>query len=120
MEVNMETLTQRFPKLMSRIDDEIDELRYLMVVDANEYDPEIDDEFDVFDPDDYNYMIYLTERLQNAMGRELLEQLPDLIEEAKLFENFLASEEDLYGAMSDRDEAGVALALLDLIESRLS
>jgi hypothetical protein len=116
----MEFLEERYPKLMSRIDEDIDELRYLTVVDANEYNPEIDDEFDVFDPEDYNFMIYLTERLQNAMGKELLEQLPELIEAEKIFENFIASEEDLYGAMSDRDEEGVALAILDLIESRLS
>jgi len=118
--MNAESFTQRFPKLMSRIDEEVDELRYLMVIDPNEYDPEIDDEFDVFDPEDYNYMIYLPERLQQAIGREMLETLPTWIEEEKIFDDFIASEEDLYGARSDRDEEGVALVLLDLIESRLA
>jgi len=118
--MNAEQLKERFPKLLSRIDEEIDELRYLTVIDPNEPDWEIDDEFDVFDPQDYNYLIYLTERLQNAIGKELLEELPDLIEKEKIFANFIASEEDLYGAWSDSDEEGVALALLDLIESRLS
>jgi len=41
------TMLEEFPRLMSRIEEEIDELRYLLVIDPNEYDPEIDDEFDV-------------------------------------------------------------------------
>jgi len=114
------TMLEEFPGIMSRIEEEVDELRYLLVIDPNEYDPEIDDEFDVFDPEDYNYLVYLTERLQQAMGAELLEKLPEILEEEKVFENFLASEEDLYGVMAAADEEEVGRRILRVIESRLS
>jgi len=104
---------------MAAMEEDLDELRYLIVVDENLYDPEIDDEFDVFDPNDYNFLIYLTEDLQKAMGKELLEKLPDLLEKRNLFENFLASEEDLYGARSELDETGVARAVLKTIEEEM-
>jgi len=115
-----ERLQRAFPKLLSRIDEEIDELRYLAVVDANEYDPEIDDDFDEINPDDYNYMVYLPERVSNAIGEELLKKLPEIIEEEGIFENFLASEEDLFGVKdaSDREEE-VAMKFLAIIEKHL-
>jgi len=114
------SMLEEFPRLMSRIEEDIDELRYLLVIDPNEYDPEIDDEFDIFDPQDYNYLVYLTERLQNAMGEELKAQLPQYLEEEKVFENFLVSEDDLYGIRSDVDEIELARKILSVIEARLS
>ena len=117
---NQETLDAAYPNLMSRIEEEIDELRYLVVVDPNEYDAEIDDAFDDFEPQDYNFVLYLTERLQKAIGPEMLERLPQLIEEAGLFSAFLASEEDLYGVWCEGDEEEVASRVLALIESHLS
>ena len=115
-----ERLREAFPKLLSRIDEEIDELRYLAVVDANEYDPEIDDDFDEINPDDYNYLVYLPERVSDAIGKELLSKLPEIFEEEGIFENFLASEEDLFGVKdaSEREEE-VAMKVLTLIEKRL-
>jgi len=115
-------LNELFPNIMSKIEDkDLDELRYLTVVDRNEYDPEIDDEFDVFEPDDYNYLVYLTERLQEAMGEELLEKLPKLLDEAKIFEDYLQSEIDLYGVQSKlEDEDEVAKAILNLIEENIA
>ncbi len=118
--IDRDELLKRFPKIMSRMDEDTDELRYLMVVDANLYDPEIDDEFDVFDPNDYNFMIYLPETLQEAVGLEVLKELPDLIEEREIFESFLNAEGDLFGAKSDLDEEGVALKVLEIIEERLT
>ncbi len=114
-------LNKLYPKIMSRIEDkDLDEFRYLVVVDKNEYDPEIDDEFDVFDPFDYNYIAYITERFQEVMGQEMLERLPSLLQESKIFEDFLQSEIDLYGIKSNlEDEDDVAKALIDLIEESL-
>ncbi|WP_456392358.1 hypothetical protein [Nitratifractor sp.] len=117
--IDRDELLKRFPKIMSRMDEDTDALRYLLVVDANLYDPEIDDEFDVFDPNDYNFMIYLPETLQEAVGLEVLKELPDLIEERGIFESFLNAEGDLFGAKSDLDEEGVALKVLEIIEERL-
>jgi len=117
--MNRETMLNEFPKLMERLEEDIDELRYLLVIDPNEYDPEIDDEFDVFDPQDYNYLVYVTETLQEAMGKERFEQLHHWIADAKIFDEFLASEEDLYGVMASEDEEGVGRKILALIESKL-
>jgi len=115
-------LIDLYPKIMSKIEDkDLDEFRYLVVVDKNEFDPEIDDEFDVFDPADYNFIAYITERFQEAMGKEFLENLPNLLEESKIFEDFLQSEIDLYGIKSNlEDEDDVAKALIDLIEEHLA
>jgi hypothetical protein len=118
--MDREAMLREFPKLMSRIEEDIDELRYLLVIDPNEYDAEIDDEFDIFDPQDYNYLVYLTERLQNAMGEELKQELPEILEREKVFENFLVSEEDLYGIRSEEDETGLARKILATIESKLA
>ncbi len=114
-------LNELYPKIMSKIEDkDLDELRYLVVVDKNEYDPEIDDEFDVFEPSDYNYIIYITERLQEAVGKEFLEDLPQLLEESKTFDNLLQSEIDLYGVYSNLDdEDSVTKQFLDIIEKNL-
>ena len=117
--MNRETMLKDFPRLMARMEEDIDELRYLLVIDPNEYDPEIDDEFDVFDPDDYNYLVYVTETLQEAMGKENFEQLHHWIADAKIFEEFLASEEDLFGVKASEDEEGVGRRILALIESKL-
>ena len=115
-----QTLAEKFPGLLACIDEEIEELRYLAVVDVNEYDPEIDDDFDEINPEDYNYLVYLPERVVNAIGAELLERLPEIIEEEKIFENFLASEEDLFAVKDEEDrEEEVAMKILSTIEREL-
>lgn len=115
-----QTLAEKFPGLLARIDEEIEELRYLAVVDVNEYDPEIDDDFDEINPEDYNYLVYLPERVVDAIGAELLERLPEIIEEEKIFENFLASEEDLFAVKDEEDrEEEVAMKILSTIEREL-
>jgi len=120
--MDRETLLKSFPKLLSRIEEEIDELRYLAVVDPNEYDPEIDDDFDEINPEDYNYLVYLPERVQNAIGNELLEALPEIFEKEQIFENFLDSEEDLFAVKHPEVDAEeeVAIKVLTVIEKQLS
>jgi len=119
--MDRETLLEQFPRLLSRIEDEIDELRYLAVVDPNEYDPEIDDDFDEINPEDYNYLVYLPERVQQAIGEEMLAKLPEIIEASQLFENFLAAEEDLFAVrFAPEQEEEVARKILGIIEEQLS
>jgi len=120
MEIDKETLLKSFPTLLSRIDEEIEELRYLAVVDLNEYDPEIDDDFDEIDPEDYNYLVYFPERVSKAMGKELLEKFPEIAESSGEFENFLASEEDLFAVKCEvEDDDEVAIKLLSIVEEAL-
>jgi len=106
-------LKEKFPKILSKIEDDIDELRYLIVVDEN-YEDINDEENDIFDPNDYNYLVYLTEDLQNALGSEVLEKLYKYIDEKKIFEEYIASEIDLYGVKSNLDDEGVALKILEI------
>ena len=116
--MDIKYIKERYPKTMSALDEEIDALRYLLVIDENDDDVD-NDEFDVFEPEEYNYMIYITERLQRAMGEELFVNLPVILEESGAFEKFFASEEDLYGVRMDGDEYAVARSILDEIETRI-
>ena len=111
----MSELQNKFPELISKLEDDIDELRYLVVVDEN-YEDIDDEEADVFDPNDYNYLVYITERVSSALGNEGLQKLCETIEENALFDSFLASEEDLYGVKSDKSEDEVAYAILEVVE----
>jgi len=113
-----EELKNRFPTLLSKLEDDIDELRYLIVIDEN-YEDIDDEELDVFDPNDYNYLVYLTERVSNALGEDGLKKLYTTLDENNIFENFLASEEDLYGIKSDLEEEKVAYAILEIVEDIL-
>jgi len=112
-------LKKEFPKLMAKIDDEdIDELRYL--IDLNENYEDIDDEEnDIFDPEDYNYIVYIKPRVMEAIGEELAQNLHLKLADSKMFEDFIASEDDLYGIKSDLDEDGLAIAILKYIEEQL-
>jgi hypothetical protein len=101
------SLESRFPKLLNKIDEEIDELRYLVVVDEN-YDDEDSDEFDIFDPEEYNYLVYITPRVSEALGEEKMEKLREKLETLGEFEEFLSAEEDLFGIKSDLSEEEIA------------
>ncbi len=111
-------LQNRYPTLFSKLEDDVDELRYLIVIDEN-YEDIDDEELDVFDPNDYNYLVYITERVSNALGEDGLKRLYTTLDDSGMFENFLASEEDLYGLKSDLDEESVAYKILDVIEDIL-
>ena len=110
-------LKEKFPTLFDKIEDkELDEVRYFVVVDEN-YEDIDDEELDVFDPHDYNYLAYITERTQEALGLEGLEKLHNRLEKHKNIENFLASEEDLFGIKSDLSDDELALSILEEIEN---
>ncbi len=116
-----EQLEQNYPKLMELFadNDEVEEVRHLVVVDVN-YDDLDDDEFDVFDPQEYNYLVYITDRVQESLGEEVFKSVPRALEDSKLFENFFDSEPDLYGIKYNGDEESVAKIVLNTIEELIS
>jgi len=112
------SLEEKYPKLMAKITEPVYDIRDLVVVDEN-YDDIDSDEFDVFEVDEYNFLVYVTDRVQEAVGREKMQKLIAFLESDERFENFFAAEEDMYGVMSDLDENGVAERILRIIEEEL-
>ncbi len=117
--MNKIDLEKDYPNLAKHIEDkDLDELRYFVVVDEN-YEDIDDEEVDVYDPEDYNYLIYIVERVQNALGEEGLKNLIGRLYELKEFENFLDSEIDLYGAKSELESDEIAKLVLKEIDTIL-
>jgi len=108
-----------FPKIYDKLDKEYDELRYLVTVDEN-YDDIDSDEFDAFNPEDYNYIVYVTDRIQDIIGDEGMQKLTDILENENVFEDFLATDIDNYGVKSDLGEDGVAKRILKIVEDMVS
>ena len=113
------SLKNKYPNLLSNIDEEIDETRFLITVDIN-YDDDDSDEFDIFNPDEYNYLIYIDERVQNALGEEKMNELVKRLESLDIFENFINDEIDLYGVYSQKSEEEIEEEVLKTIEELLS
>ena len=113
--MNNETLRSRYPKLFSKVDNEIDEIRYLVVVDKN-FDDVDSDEFDAIDPEDYNYLVYVTERLQAALGEEGMVTFIKLLEAHKDVALFYLSDVDIYGIQTELEDDGIAHMVLEIVE----
>jgi len=108
-------LSEKYPKLFEKLEDQDLQLRHLLNVDENELDYD-SEEFE-FDADEFNYVIYLAEPITKLLGEERLHRLiQDLGDDKALFENFFASEEDLYGVQSEHDPEKIADAILSRIE----
>ena len=88
-------LQEKYPKLFEQLEDKEVELRHLLNVDENEEDYD-SEEFE-FDYEDYNFIIYIAEPVQKVLGEEKMQTLTKKLEASETFENFMASEEDLYG-----------------------
>ncbi len=112
-------LKKDFPHIMAGLKEEVDEVRFLLVVDEN-YDDVDSDEFDVFDPSEYNYMIYVTEVMQEVLGEEGLTKFMEALAESRDFQDFYANERDIYGVMTTLDEEGIAQSMLSIAEEILS
>ncbi len=91
-------LEEKYPKLFEKLEDKELELRHLLNVDENYED--FDSEEYEFDHEDYNYVIYIAVPVQEALGQEKMEELMVKLHDKEVFENFLASEIDLYGIKS--------------------
>ena len=113
------SLQSKYPNLLSKIDEDIDETRFLITVDVN-YDDEDTDEFDIFNPDEYNYLIYINERVQKALGEEKMNELISKLESLEIFENFINDEIDLYGVYSTKSEEEIEEKVLNTVEELLS
>ncbi len=111
-------LNERYPNLIAKITEPVYDVRDLVVVDEN-YDDVDSDEFDVFEPDEYNFLVYVTERVQHAIGAEAMARLIARLEAEARFENFFASEPDMYGIKAAMDEEGVAHRIAEIIEEEI-
>jgi N-acyl-L-homoserine lactone synthetase len=111
-------LKEEFPNIIGAIDEEIDELRYLIVVDEN-YGDDDSDEFDVFDPEDYNYLVYITPRVQNILGEERLNEAVRKLQCDEKFKDFFANEDDMYGIQCDLEEEEIAKVILKTMDELL-
>jgi len=107
-------LQEQYPKLFEKLEDTDIELRHLLNIDANEEDYD-SEEFE-FDYEDYNFIVYIAEPVHHALGTDKLESLIEALESSGKFENFLASEEDLYGVKTALSEEEIASLILETVE----
>ena len=111
-------LHEKYPKLFEKLEDKELELRHLLNVDENyeDYDSE---EFE-FNFEEYNFIVYISELLQEALGQEKMEELIVKLNDNHSFENFLASEIDLYALKSSLSTQELEDLILKQIEGILS
>jgi len=107
-------LQEQYPKLFDKLEDKDVQLRHLLNVDANEEDYD-SEEFE-FDYEDYNFIVYIAEPVQKVLGSEKMDMLVQQLEASGKFENFLASEEDLYGVKTVLGEEEIAKLILETVE----
>ena len=114
MQNENEMLGQLCPNLLKLIEEDIDESRYLVVVDPNIEDEA--DEADIIDPTEYNWMVFIPDRVEQALGEELFSRIPSKLSEMEIFEDFFDAERDLYGIQSDIDEERIREIVLTLLD----
>ena len=117
--MTIETIEKNYPKIFKTLPEDTTELRYLLVIDEN-YNDDDTDEFDAIDPEDFNYLIYVTDLLQEAVGEAAIVQLVKDLKEHKDIEEFHLSEIDLYGIQTALDEDGIADMILGTLEGRVA
>ena len=111
-------LHEKYPKLFNKLEDKEVELRHLLNVDENyeDYDSE---EFE-FNFEEYNFIVYISELMQEALGTEKMEELMVKLNDNSLFENFLGSEIDLYALKSTLSTKELEELILNQVEGILS
>ncbi len=117
--MTIETIEKNYPKLFKTLPEDTTELRYLLVIDEN-YDDDDTDEFDAIDPEDFNYLLYVTELLQEAVGEPTMVELVKKLKVHKNIEEFYLSDIDLYGIQTDLDEEGIADMVLGSLEELIA
>jgi len=108
------SLPTKYPKLFDKLEDKDVELRHLLNIDHNYED--FDSEEYEFDFEEYNYVIYIAEPIQNALGKEKMEEFMVKLHDKDAFVNFLANEEDLYGVKTELEEEELVSLILNLVE----
>ncbi len=117
--MTIETIEKNYPKLFKTLPEDTTELRYLLVIDEN-YDDDDTDEFDAIDPEDFNYLLYVTDLLQEAVGEPTMIELVKNLKVHKDIEEFYLSEIDMYGIQTSLDEDGIAHMTLGSLEEILA
>ncbi len=111
----LEMMKQNYPNLMKLFsDDDLDERRYFVVVDPNVEDEA--DEADVFDPTEYNWMIFFPERVKDALGDELFSTIYSELESLDMVEDILDDGEDLFGIQCGEDEEVIADRVMKILD----
>jgi len=113
------TIEKNYPKIFKSLPEDTTELRYLLVIDEN-YNDVDSDEFDAIDPEDFNYLIYVTDLLQEAVGEAAIVALVKDLKEHKNIDEFYLSEIDLYGIQTSLDEDGIADMVLGTLEGHVA
>ena len=108
------SLPNRYPKIFDKLEDGELELRHLLGIDENyeDYDSE---EYD-FNFEEYNFVLYIAEPIQEILGQEKMEELMVKLSKNIAFENFRADEIDLYGVKTSLNEDELSSLLLKQIE----
>ena len=107
-------LEEKYPKLFEKLEDREIEVRHLLNVDENYED--FDSEEYEFDFEEYNYVIYIAEPVQQALGEAKMDELMVKLHDKDAFEHFLASEKDLYGVKSTLSEEEITALILEQVE----
>ncbi|SFV50077.1 hypothetical protein MNB_SV-6-414 [hydrothermal vent metagenome] len=116
--MSRDELRKSYPKLFDILPEDTTELRYILVIDENFNDVD-SDEFDAIDPEDFNYLVYMTELLQESIGSDLYEKLSDRYAQSGIFEDFYDAGDGLFGVMTKEGEDGIAKIFLSEIERSL-
>jgi hypothetical protein len=112
-------LQARYPKLFNHLETKDVELHNLIVVDENDNDINDDELTDeLYDPSIYSHMVYVHTPVVEAMG-ERLASIPPLLAQRDDFKECFDSEGDLWGIVTELDDAEIALAILDEMENVL-
>jgi hypothetical protein len=113
--MSREKLLHNYPNIMAILDDWIDDKRFLVVIDPNL--EEEADEADVFDPTEYNWMIFFPERVGEALGDSLFKRLKDEVSKIEIFKEFFADDDDLFGVWSEAEEDEISDRVLKVLDS---
>jgi len=107
-------LQKQYPKLFDKFEDKDLELRHILSVDENYED--FDSEEYEFDHEDYNYVIYVAEPIQKALGEEKMSELMVKLHDKETFKNFRATEVDVYGVKTELGTAELVAVILTQVE----
>jgi len=110
-------LQKEYPKLFEKLEDKEMTLRHLLNVDENYED--FDSEEYEFDFEEYNYVIYIAEPVQQVLGEAKMDELMVKLHDKDAFTHFLASDRDLYGVQSELSEAEIVALVLNQVEEIL-
>ena len=113
--MTIETIEKNYPKFFKTLPEDVTELRYLLVIDEN-YDDDDSDEFDAIDPEDFNYLVYVTDVLQEAIGESAMVELVKKLKKHENIDEFYLSDSDLYGIQTSLDDEGIARIVLSSVE----